>query len=135
MDRFWSKTRRVTSGPFAGCLEWQGAIKRPCERDRRAGGQSLGHGRFKYEGRNEYAHRVARSLDTGIPVRELPLVGHECDNPRCVEPTHLTDSSLSQNLSEAYERGRRKRADVEAANLPALLAWFGAQGATAHVRE
>jgi hypothetical protein len=123
VDRFWSKTCRDEA---TGCLNWTGAIKKPCERDRRTGGQSLGHGRFKYEGRNEYAHRVARSLDTGIPVRDLPLVGHECDNPRCVEPTHLVDSSPAQNLREAHERGRRTPKD-ESAVLADLCAWFDAQ--------
>jgi hypothetical protein len=120
VDRFWSKTKRLQNG----CLEWTGALKKPSRRDGR-GGQALQHGVFWLDGRTEYAHRVARSLATGIPVRDLPLIGHDCDNPKCVEPAHLLDSSHSQNLQEAYDRGRR--------NLAGLLRWFEQNPITASV--
>jgi hypothetical protein len=105
MERFWSKTKRNEE---TGCLEWTAALKKPSARDFRTGGQSLQHGQFHYEGRTELAHRVSVALTTGIPVRELPYISHSCDNPKCVEPLHLEMSSASQNLQEAWDRGRRK---------------------------
>lgn len=103
-ERFNAKTRRNEE---TGCLEWTGAIKKPSSRDFQSGGQSLEHGVFWYEGRTEGAHRVAVALRTGVPVRSLPLIGHLCDNPRCVEFSHLEPSSFSQNLKDAWDRGRR----------------------------
>ncbi len=121
-ERFYEKTRRNDA---TGCLEWQGAIKKPSARDFRGGGQSLEHGVFWYEGRTEGAHRVAVALRSGVPVRELPLIGHRCDNPRCVEYEHLELSDYSQNLRDAWERGRREVDETK--NLVDLCAWFEAQ--------
>jgi hypothetical protein len=124
MDRFWSKTKR---DEVTGCLNWTAALKKPSNRDFRSGGQSLQHGQFHYEGRTELAHRVCVALKTGVPVRELPLIGHKCDNPKCVEFDHLEASSYSQNLRDAWERGRRTR--NEAQNLIDLSAYFDRVGA------
>lgn len=102
-DRFWSKTRRLANG----CLEWTGAKRWPSARDLRVGGQSLPHGQFKYKGRKIDAHRMAKALELGCEPEDLPLIGHSCDYPPCVEQSHLTLSDPSKNLKEAYARGRR----------------------------
>jgi hypothetical protein len=124
MERFWSKTKLNEA---TGCIEWTAALKKPSNRDFRTGGQSLQHGQFHFEGRTELAHRVAVHLKTGIPVRDLPLIGHTCDNPKCVNFDHLEPSSYSQNLKDAWERGRRVR--NEAQNLIDLSAYFDRVGA------
>lgn len=123
-ERFFTKTKLNAA---TGCLEWIGATKKPSRRDFRSGGQSLEHGVFWYEGRTEGAHRVAVALRTGVPVRELPLIGHQCDNPRCVLFEHLEASSFSQNLKDAWERGRRISNSEK--NLVALGEWFLHAGA------
>jgi hypothetical protein len=96
--RFWSKVRFTET-----CWEWTGAVKRP-GRWRPGGGQPLPHGKFWLWGRVELAHRAVLILETGSCPE---LVGHECDNPRCVRPSHLKDSNASVNLQEAWDRGRR----------------------------
>lgn len=111
MRRFWSKTRRSRSKRKTRgvtCLLWTGSLHHSCERaDASVGGRSLRHGTFKLDGKKEKAHRVAKSLATGTPLRALGLIAHACDNPRCVEPRHLDISSNSENLRDAYARGRR----------------------------
>lgn len=124
MERFWSKTKL---NPATGCIEWTAATKKPSARDFRGGGQSLPHGQFYYKGRTELAHRVSKALELGIEdPRELPLISHACDNPRCVNPAHLELSSYSQNLKEAWERNRRGAR--EAQNLVDLCSWFDDAG-------
>lgn len=128
MNRFWSKAKRVTEGPKTGCLEWTGSLKKPCSRDFRAGGQALQHGTFWFDGRKVYAHRMAVSLVTGVDIDALPLIGHECDNPKCVEPMHLVFSDYSTNLKEAWDRGRRATSTDR--NLRELSEWFDANPVT-----
>lgn len=123
MERFWSKTRRCTD---TGCLLWTGATKAPSKSQRYGGGQTLPHGKFWWEGRSEGAHRVALALHRGVPVRSLGLVAHECDNPLCVNPDHLSEGTASSNLQEAWDRGRRT-----GDHLQALCDWFDQQGALA----
>lgn len=130
MGRFWSKAKRNEE---TGCLEWQAALKKPSARDFRSGGQSLPHGVFWYEGRTEPAHRVSVALTTGVPVRSLPFIGHMCDNPKCVEPMHLELSSPSRNPQDAWDRGRRGRAEPDLAkNLIDLCAFFEHAGLEAN---
>lgn len=110
--RFFAKTHR---NPANGCLERTGARKKP-SKSRPDGGRELPYGMFWLEGRKVAAHRVAKAFEYNVAVAALPLVGHECDNPLCVDGAHLICSSPSQNLQEAHARGRR--------NLSALLAWW-----------
>jgi hypothetical protein len=105
-ERFWSKTQEQPGPLPTPCRVWTSQTKAP-GKPRKQGGPTLAHGQFWYEGRCELAHRVAVALVTQTPVRELPLIGHACDNPRCVNPEHLTLSTHTQNLKEAYDRGRR----------------------------
>lgn len=120
--RFWAKTVRAENG----CLLWQGAVKKRSRRDGR-GGQSLPHGKFNVAGKSVPAHRVAFMLSRGLDGHTMAffgLIAHACDNPACVEPTHLEESTYSDNLQDAYDRGRR-------GVLVELCDWFGAQGALA----
>jgi hypothetical protein len=71
---------------------------------------------FWFEGRTVGAHRMAKALQKGVHVSTIGLVAHECDNPRCVDPEHLTESDASSNLQDAYDRGRR--------HLGSLCRWF-----------
>lgn len=108
-ERFFAKTRRC---PDTGCLLWTGACKKPSQRDGR-GGQSLPHGQFNIDGKAILAHRVAFMFEHdlgGHTMAFFGLLSHSCDTPKCVEPTHLTESTFSKNLQEAWDRGRRERA-------------------------
>jgi hypothetical protein len=78
-----------------GCLEWKGC------RDRD------GHGRVTVRGKSRAAHRVAYANHHGIPLESLDglVIRHDCDNPPCVNPTHLRHGTSKENSAEAAVRG------------------------------
>lgn len=89
-DRFFSKTQRDSS---TGCLNWTAATLKK------------GYGAFNIGGRAERAHRVAWVHVKG----EIPpgkLVCHTCDNPRCVEITHLFLGTALENTRDMLAKGR-----------------------------
>lgn len=85
--RFWAKAH---SGD--GCWEWHGSITK-------------GYGMILFEGRNQYAHRVAWILTNG-PIPDGLQVCHRCDNPLCVRPDHLFLGTVSDNMQDMYDKGR-----------------------------
>lgn len=80
-----------------GCLEWRG------ERDR----DGYGKIRLSIGGRRRaMVHRVAYEEWVG-PIPKGLIVMHTCDNPPCFEPTHLRVGTYSDNLNDAYQKGRK----------------------------
>lgn len=88
MDRFWSKTQYSP-----GCWEWT------------ANALKSGYGRFKLDGKQMYAHRVAYELMVGL-IPPGVKVRHKCDNPPCVNPDHLELGTHADNMRDRDERGR-----------------------------
>ncbi|WP_364400651.1 HNH endonuclease [Pseudarthrobacter sp. LMD1-1-1.1] len=89
-ERFWEKTRREPSG----CLVWTAY--------RTAGG----YGQFTLNGRRIGAHRAAWIIATGEELTRAQCVLHVCDNPPCVEITHLRVGTTAENTAEKIARGR-----------------------------
>lgn len=89
-ERFWSKVaRRATEEcwPFIG------------------GRVPFGYGTFYFQGRLVLAHRISWVLTNG----EIPnglCVLHRCDNPPCVNPSHLFLGTKSDNTLDASAKGR-----------------------------
>lgn len=52
------------------------------------------------------AHRAALAELLGRPVEGVTR--HECDNPPCINPEHLSEGSQAENVNDACERGRMK---------------------------
>lgn len=77
-----------------GCWEWQ------------AGLASGGYGLFCYRNQNQRAHRVSYQVWVG-PIPEGMVVRHGCDNPRCVNPNHLSVGTMKDNMADREARGRR----------------------------
>lgn len=91
--------RRLANGlneaPEGACWSWQ----------RLTNGE--GYGQLRVAGRMVYAHRLAYELGVG-PIPEGLHVLHSCDNPRCINPGHLSAGTRSQNMKDCSERGRAR---------------------------
>lgn len=89
-DRFWSKVEKSE-----GCWTWKSAIG------------SRGYGIFWIGGKkkNAMAHRVAYQLSKG-EIADGMLIMHSCDNPRCVNPGHLSLGTNLGNALDAKAKGR-----------------------------
>ena len=94
-DRFWAKVDVL--GPD-DCWSWNGSA------------DSRGYGHAWFQGKSMYAHRISYQLEHGdIPAQEdgsPSLVCHHCDNPNCVNPSHLFVGSHIDNAKDRDAKGR-----------------------------
>ena len=97
-ERFESKVAPV---PESGCHLWAAARTRK------------GYGQFIFDGRKQYAHRVAWQLAHG-PIPAEMLVLHKCDTPACVNPEHLFLGTNVDNMADKVAKGRQSRLRGEA---------------------
>lgn len=105
LERFFSKID--TPDGERGCWLWNGAVG------------SDGYGRIRRKGTTHSAHRYAYFLFKG-EVPEGLCVLHACDEPRCVNPTHLFVGTKKDNSRDMLAKGRHttplphlKRKDVD----------------------
>jgi hypothetical protein len=87
----WQKSNRM-------CWLWTGAVLKS------------GYGAFHVRGRCEKAHRASYLLFNG-PIGKLCVL-HHCDNPLCVNPTHLflgspLDNSRDMILKKRHSQQRK----------------------------
>lgn len=85
---FFSKATRV-----GDCLVWMGSKNKN------------GYGIQRYNGKPELAHRVSYELSHGRPGSSHVM--HSCDNPSCIEPSHLSLGTHQDNMSDMDRKGRR----------------------------
>jgi hypothetical protein len=89
IDRFHKYVNKTPS-----CWIWTGA-KIP-----------KGYGRFLFEGKPRYAHRVSLEIHGMGKVPDDKVVMHSCDNPSCVNPLHLSVGTPTDNMRDASTKGR-----------------------------
>ena len=66
-----------------------------------------GYGTLRIEGKTVYAHRLSFELAGGVIPAGLDVL-HSCDNPRCINPEHLSAGTRSQNMADCHARGRSR---------------------------
>ena len=79
------------------CWEWQAA----CD--------NYGYGRIGAggpQGRMLHANRVSWELFNEEKIPEGMYALHHCDNPRCVNPSHLYVGTPADNMRDKVDRGR-----------------------------
>lgn len=86
---------KSTMVPFCGCRLWFGASV------------PAGYGVIHYEGRQQYAHRVAWQMMHG-PIPKGMLILHECDMPSCINAKHLFLGTDADNMADKMRKGRWK---------------------------
>lgn len=90
---FWSKVSMPINQD--DCWEWTGATRR-------------GYGVMGAHRRSLYVHRISWWLAYG----EIPdglFVCHKCDNPKCVNPSHLFLGTTQDNTQDKVNKGRQHR--------------------------
>lgn len=98
LKRFWDKVDKHAPN---GCWEWTAA---------NSGGKRP-YGQFfilNPDGSRQLyqAHRVSWLIQHGsIPSSNIDLC-HKCDNPKCVNPSHLFLGSRKENMEDCKRKGR-----------------------------
>lgn len=110
-QRFWDKVERITE---SGCWIWMGAV--------RTTSYGMEYGRFNFEGKNRYAHRVSYQCLVG-PAPEGLHLDHLCRVTCCVNPDHLEPVTNAENVLRGWKARGRKTHCVNGHFLDGVNIW------------
>lgn len=102
------------------CWEWQGSYF------------THGYGRIKRLGKTYRAHRLSYRFHKG-PIPEGKIIMHRCDNPSCVNPSHLKCGTYAQNNLDKMRKGRCVTGDDHHARTNPELLSRGEEHGRAHL--
>jgi hypothetical protein len=109
LERFWSKVDKEKSTIFYNgerCWEWTRSVSK------------FGYGELQWgKDRTKRTHRISWIINCG----EIPagmLVCHHCDNPPCVNPSHLFLGTHQDNATDKTVKGRHYNGDQSGVHNP-----------------
>lgn len=94
-ERFWSKVR---IGAPDECWEWLAGF----------GSKTGTYGRFSVNGKVRPATQVAWEIDNCSPFPSGKFACHSCDNPKCVNPSHIWPGGPRENAKDCVAKGRHR---------------------------
>lgn len=87
-ERFYLNINKLSNS----CWEWTGYRNKQ------------GYGQISVKCKQKMAHRISWELTHGYEPKKFIL--HICDNPSCVNPKHLYEGNIFQNMKDKIERNR-----------------------------
>lgn len=93
VERFWGNVDKTGNGPRGECWHWVAARN------------EHGYGMMRIRKRSIRAHRISALLAGKLTDASLDVC-HECDNPQCVNPSHLFVGTALDNMRDMVKKGR-----------------------------
>ncbi len=90
-ERFWRYVQKTD-----GCWLWTASL---------SGKPGNAYGSLHNEGKMEKAHRISWTIHNG-KIPEGIFVLHKCDNPVCINPSHLFLGTQFDNMRDMVSKGR-----------------------------
>ena len=98
IDRFFKKVKKLETG--LKCWEWT-AYKQN------------GYGYFRVNNNKTIiAHRFSFQYHNNRLITEGMCILHSCDNPKCVNPDHLSEGTHADNMADMKNKGRQHRGEA-----------------------
>jgi hypothetical protein len=104
LERYWAKVDKRGENT---CWNWKGA--------RTTGGYGQLGGGTKRSKWKAAATHIALAIDNRPRPSLLHVAMHSCDNPRCVNPRHLSWGTHTENMQDMWQKERsgiQKRAAI-----------------------
>lgn len=97
-QRFWKKVDKKSDNE---CWNWTGSCFK------------FGYGQIRIKNKMIKAHRFSWEIHFGKIPDDKPCVLHHCDNPKCVNPSHLWSGTYKDNTKDMINKDRANKAKGE----------------------
>jgi hypothetical protein len=81
------------------CILWTGARNED------------GYGVMRIDGKNQLVHRLTFAAAQGLELKKGAVIMHSCDNPLCINPTHLSFGSHIANVADKMAKNRQAKGE------------------------